>query len=181
MGFLSDLRNDDAELVERIADGLESILCLGDPGKSLTTTPTTMDSREIAPSVGVDSKETPVLRDTTSVPELTEDQMRKEFSVIPTDYWQLNCWTCRECGHSTFTCPTLTPEERMYYTHQYYLDQVRTNPTMVSFLAQKTQRRLDLAKERARDEMNTRKTTKRWHRPQRRAPDPERSPSESES
>ena len=115
-----------------------------------------MDSREIAPSVGVNLKETPVLRDTTSVPKLTEDQMRKAFSVIPTDYWQLNCWTCRECGHSTLTCPTLTPEKRMYYAHQYYLAQVRTNPTMASFLAQKTQRRLDLANERARDEKTVR-------------------------
>ena len=96
-------------------------------------------------------KETPVLRDTTSVPKLTEDQMRKAFSVIPTDYWQLNCCTCHECGHSTFTCPTLKPEQRMYYAHQHYFDQVRTNPTMASLPAQKTQRRLDLANERARD------------------------------
>ena len=115
-----------------------------------------MDSREIAASVGVDLKETLVLRDTTSVPKLTEDQMRKAFSVIPTDYWQLNCWKCRGCGHSTFTCPTLTPEQRMYYAHQYYLDQVRTNPTMPSFLAQKTLRRFDLANERARDEKTAR-------------------------
>ena len=156
MGFLSDLRNEDPELAERIADGLESILYLGDPGNFVTTTPTTMDSREIAASVGVDLKETPVLRDTKSMPKRTEDEMRKAFSVIPTDYWQLNCWTCRECGHSTFTCPTLTPEHRMYYAHQYYLDQVRTNPTMASFLAQKTQRRLNLANERARDEKTVR-------------------------
>ena len=119
-------------------------------------TPTTMDSREIAASVGVDFKETPVLRDNTSVPKLTEDQMRKAFSVIPTDYWQLNCCTCRECGHSMFTCPTLTPEQQMYYAHQYFLDQGRTNPTMASFLAQKTQRRLDLSNERARDEKTVR-------------------------
>ena len=31
MEFLSNLRNDDPELAERIADGLESILYLGDP------------------------------------------------------------------------------------------------------------------------------------------------------
>ena len=156
MGFLSDLRNDDPELAKRIADGLGSILYLGDPGNPVTTTPTTMDSREIAASVGFESKETTVLRDTTSVPKLTEDHMRKAFSVIPTDYWQLNCWTYRECGHSTFTCPTLTPEQRMYYAHQYCVDQVCTTPTMASFLAQKTQRRLDLANERARDEKTIR-------------------------
>ena len=156
MGFLSDLRNDDLELAERIAEGFESILYLGDHGKSVTTTPTTMDSREIAASVGVDLKETPVLRDTSSVPKLTEDEMLKAFSVIPTDYWQLNCWTYLECGHATFMCPALKPGQRMYYANQYYLDQVRTNTTMVSFLTQKTQRRLDLANERARDEKTIR-------------------------
>ena len=156
MGFLSDPGNDDPELAERIADGLESILYLGDPGNSVTTIPTTMDSQEIAASVGVDLKETPVLRDTTSVQKLTGDEMRKAISVIRTDYWQFNCCTCRECGHSTFTCPTLTPEQRMYYAHQYYLDRVRTNPTMASFLAQKTQRRLDLANEQARDDKTVR-------------------------
>ena len=152
MGFLSDVRNDDPELTERIADVLESILYLGDPGNSVTTTPTTMDSREIAASVGVDLKETLVLRDTASVPKLSEDQTRKAFSDIRTDYWELCCRTCRECGHSTFTFHTLTPEQWVYYAHQYYLGQVRTNPTMVSFLVQKTQRRMDLAKERAHDE-----------------------------
>ena len=44
----------------------------------------------------------------------------------------------------------------MYYANQYYLDEVRTNPTTASFLAQKTQRRLDLANERARDEKTVR-------------------------
>ena len=74
--------------------------------------------------------------------------MRKAFSLIPNDYWQLNCWTCLECGHSTFTCPTLTPTQRMYFAYQYYLDQVRTNPSMETFLAEKTRRRIDLARER---------------------------------
>ena len=113
-------------------------------------------TREIAASVGVDLKGTPVLRDTTSVPKLTEDQMRKLFSVIQTDYWQLNCWTCREDGQSTFKFPTLTLEQRMYYAHQYYLDQVRKNLKMASFLEQKTQRQLDPENERARDEKTAR-------------------------
>ena len=91
-----------------------------------------------------------------SVPKLSEDQMRKAFYVIPTDYRELNSWTCRECGHSTFTCPTLTTEQRMYYAHRYYLDQIRTSPTMASFLAQKPQQRLDPANERARDEKTVR-------------------------
>ena len=45
MGFLSDLRNDDPELAESVADGFESILYLGAPGNSVTTTPTTLDSQ----------------------------------------------------------------------------------------------------------------------------------------
>ena len=106
-----------------------------------------MVSREIATSVGVDLNETPVLRDISSVSKLTEDQMRKAFSDIPTDYCQLNCWTCRECCHFTFTCPTLTPEERMYYAHRYHIDQFRANPTMASFLARNTQRRMNLENE----------------------------------
>ena len=81
MKFLSELCNDDPE---RIADGLQSILYLGDPGNSVTT-PRTMESREIAASVGVDLKQTPVLRDTTSVPKLTEDEMRNALSVIQMD------------------------------------------------------------------------------------------------
>ena len=76
--------------------------------------------------------------------------MRNAFSVIPNDYWQLNCWTCRECGHSTFT-----PTQRMYFAYQYYLYPVRTNPSMETFLAEKTQRRIDLARER-RDGTGTR-------------------------
>ena len=74
--------------------------------------------------------------------------MRKAFSVIPNDYWYLKCWTCRDCGHSAFTCPTLTRTQRTYFGYQYYLDQVRTNPSMETFLAEKAQRRIDLARER---------------------------------
>ena len=107
----------------------------------------TTNSREIATSVGVDLNEAPVNRDTTRTPQLTDDQMRKAFSVNPNDYWQLNCWTCHECGHSTFTCPTLTPTQRIYFAYQYYLDQVRTCPSMETFLAEKKQRRIDLARE----------------------------------
>ena len=89
MGFLSDLRNNDLELAERIADELKSILYFGDPGNFVGTTATMMDSREIGASVGVYLKETPVLRDTASVPKLAEDRMRKAFPVIPTECWQL--------------------------------------------------------------------------------------------
>ena len=149
--MLSDFRNDHPDYAYEIATGLESILFLGTPGTSTATTPTTTNSREIATSVGVDLNEAPVNRDTTRNPQLTDDQMRKAFSVIPNDYRQLNFWTCRGCGHSTFTCPTLTPTQLMYFAYQYPLYQVRMNPSMETFLAEKTQRRIDLARERRED------------------------------
>ena len=148
MGMLSDFRDEHPDYAYEIATGLESILLLGTQGTSTAATATTTSSRDIATSVGVDLNEAPVNRDTTRTPQLTEDQMRTAFSVIPNDYWQLNCWACRECRHSTFTCPTLTPTQRIYFAYQYYLDQVRTNPSMETFLAEKTKRRIDLARER---------------------------------
>ena len=146
MGKLSDFQNDHPDYAYKIATGLESILFLGTPATA--TTPTTTNSRETATRVGVDLSEAPVNRDTTRTPRLTDDQMRKAFSVIPNDYWQLNCWTCRECGHSTFTCPTLTPTQRMYFAYQHHLEQVRTNHSMETFLSEKMQRRIDIARER---------------------------------
>ena len=100
MGILSDFRNAHPDYAYEISTGLESVPFLGTPGTSTATTPTTTNSREIATSVGVDLNEAPVNLDTTRTPQLTDDQMRKAFSVIPNYYWQLNCWTCRECGHS---------------------------------------------------------------------------------
>ena len=46
MGFLSDLHNDDPDLDERMADGFQSILYLGDPENFATKTPTMMDLRD---------------------------------------------------------------------------------------------------------------------------------------
>ena len=88
--MLSDFRNHHPDYAYEIATGLESIPFLGTPGTSTATTPTTTNSPEIATSVGVDLNKTPVHRDTIRAPQLTDDQMRKAFSVIPNDYWQLN-------------------------------------------------------------------------------------------
>ena len=137
-------------------DGLESILYLEDPGNSVTTTPTTMDSREIAASVGVDLKETAVLRDITSVSKLTGDQMRKAFSVIPTDYWQLNCWTCREFS-SLYVHASQVKARTTKVVRKPMLSRPSPHESDGLFLAQKTQRRLDLANERAREEKTIRK------------------------
>ena len=146
-GMLSDFRVRDPETARNIAIGLESILFPG--ATSGSTTPTSMNSDAIAASVGVDLVRTPVHRKTVPIPTLTEEKTRQAFSVVPSDYWQLNFWTCRDCRHSTFTCPTLTPSQRMYFAYRYYLDQIKGNPAMAKFLEQKTERRVQLAKERA--------------------------------
>ena len=146
-GILSDFRVRDPVTARNIAIGLESILFTG--ATSGSTTPTSMNSDAIAASVGVDLVRTPVHRETVPIPTLTEKQTRQAFSVVPSDYWQLNCWTCRDCGYSTFTCPTLTPNKRMYSENQYYLDQVKGNPTMAQFLEQNNERRVQLARELA--------------------------------
>ena len=93
-----------------------------------STTPTSMNSDAIASSVGVDLVTTPVHRETVPRPTLTEEQTRQAFSVIPSDYLQPNCRTCRDCGQSTLTCPTPTPNQRMYFAYLYYLDQIKWNP-----------------------------------------------------
>ena len=146
-GMLSDFRVRDPETARNIAIGLEIILFTG--ATSGSSTPTSMNSDAIAASVGVDLVRTPVHRETVPIPTLTEKQTRQAFSVIPSNYWQLNSWTCRDCGHSTFTCPTLTLNQRMYFAYRYYLDQIKGNPTMAQFLEQKKERRVQLTKERA--------------------------------
>ena len=130
--ILSDFRVRDLETARNIAIGLVSILFTG--ATSVSTTPASMNSEAIAVSGGVDLVRTPVHRETVPIPTLTQEQTRKAFSFLPSDYWQLNCLTCRDCGHSTFTCHTLTPNQLMYFEYRYYLDQIKGNPTMAQFL-----------------------------------------------
>ena len=96
----SDFRIRDPETARNITIGLESILFAG--ATSGSTTPTSMNSDAIAYIVVVYLVRTPVRRDIVPISTLTEEQTRQAFSVIPSDYWQLSCWTCRGCGHSTF-------------------------------------------------------------------------------
>ena len=74
---------------------------------------------------------------TESIPDLTPEQIKLAYAVIPQDYWQLNCWTCREDGHNTFTCKFLTEPQRMYFAYKYYLHQVQANSRMKEWYAQK--------------------------------------------
>ena len=59
------------------------------------------------------------------------------MAVIPADYWQLNCWSCRSFGHSTLTCPKLSVKQRIYFAYCYYLHQVRANPILKQWFQQK--------------------------------------------
>ena len=101
-----------------------------------TSTPTTAD--DLMGSLSQRSLEgRPINRSTTEVPAILPEQLQKALSVIPTDYWSLSCWTCREEGHTTFTCPFLTWAQRLYFAYRYYLHQIQANPQMATYLAQR--------------------------------------------
>ena len=105
-----------------------------------TSTPTTTD--DLMGSLSQRSLEgRPINRSTAEVPTITPEQLQKALSVIPTDYWSLNCWTCREEGHTTFTCPFLTWAQRLYFAYRYYLHQIQANPQMATYLAQREEAR----------------------------------------
>lgn len=97
--------------------------------------------------VGVDLGRTPVHLETVPIPKLTEERTRQAFSVVTSDYCQLNCWTCRDCIYSIFTCPTLTPSQGIYFAYLFYLDHFKRNPTTAQFFQQKTDKRVQLAQE----------------------------------
>ena len=85
------------------------------------------------------SDERDVMRPTEDVSELTDTQIRLGQSAIPNDYWKLSCWSCREPGHSTFTCPKLSPAQRVYFAYKYYLYQIKSNPNMRNWYQQKSE------------------------------------------
>lgn len=72
----------------------------------------------------------PVFRYKEVVPQLRDDQVRRAMTFIPTDYWVLSCWTCREDGHQAFRCPFLGFNQRLYFEYRYCLYQEKSNPTM---------------------------------------------------
>ena len=68
---------------------------------------------------------------------LTEDQVAQALSAIPSDYWTLQCWTCREAGHSAFTCPSLTLAQRVFFAYCYYRYQVAANPRIADWFQER--------------------------------------------
>ena len=96
------LRARDPEHAHTIACQLESLL-FADVGDGKTKVPMRRTNTK-------ESFADPVLqRPYSPPPELTKEQIEKARLVIPTDYWGLICWMCRDNGHTTFTCGHLTP------------------------------------------------------------------------
>ena len=114
----------DPQSVIDTAAGLENILAMTEEQVEQVTRELRSENRD-------------VMRETVQPPELTEEQIHAAQSVIPNDYWQLNCWSCRESGHSTFTCPLLTPSQRIFFAYKYYLHQVEANPLLKGWYKQK--------------------------------------------
>ena len=137
--FIPQYPSKDTESFNKFAEvalNLDSILFVkeGDPAKGDSTSPL------VQKITGTDTSR-PVLRDTEQVPDLSEEQLRLAFSVIPSDYWTLNCWTCRDEGHSTFTCTYLTSQQRVFFAYRYYLHQIEANPHMAEYLKEVYDRR----------------------------------------
>ena len=82
---------------------------------------------------------TSIMQSMQSLPGLTDDQLEHAMSVIPSDYWRLSCWTCREKGHVTYVCPYLEPKQRVFFAYCYYMHQVQNNPELKAWY----QRKLD--------------------------------------
>ena len=128
--YWADLRARDPEHAHTIACQLESLQFAGaDDGESKVPMSPTDTDRSFAD---------PVLQRPYSPPtELTKEQIEKARLVILTDYWGLSCWTCRDNGHTTFTCGHLTHSQRLYFAYCYYVYQYKTNPHMAEWYKQR--------------------------------------------
>lgn len=126
-----------------IADSLAHIMYIGgDPPKDVSDSSTTGSvPYSDQQFTGHNMKDRPVLRQMEQVPHLTDSQISLAVSVIPQDYWGLNCWTCRVPGHTTFTCPNLSAAQRVYFAYMYYMYQTEQTPHMKEFLANAEARR----------------------------------------
>lgn len=80
----------------------------------------------------------------------TKKKIRQAVTVVPGNYCHLNCWTCREEGHSTFIFPFLQPSQRLYFAYRYYLYQISANPTMANYFEDLIAWRLDPKNDRPR-------------------------------
>ena len=72
---------------------------------------------------------------------LSAEKIRQAYFVIPQDYWAWNCWSFRECEHSSFTCPYFYPSQRFFFANQYLCYQIEQNPNMKNFLQDRARKR----------------------------------------
>lgn len=63
------------------------------------------------------------LSHTRAPPTMPPDQVGQAMDTIPSDYCTLKCWSCREKGHSTFTCPSRASDQRLFIAYRKYLNQ----------------------------------------------------------
>lgn len=83
-----------------------------------------------------------VIKDQVLLPNLGERNIRQAVTVIPEEYWGLNCWKYHQERHSTFSCPYFTAEQRLLFVYRYQIHQVRANPQMNIYIDQKLKWRM---------------------------------------
>ena len=67
------------------------------------------------------------------VPQLTAEQIEQAKSVLPREFKEMSCWTCREQGHSQFRCPYMSEQMRMFAAYRFYVNQIAQNPSLVEW------------------------------------------------
>ena len=80
------------------------------------------------------------------LPALSAEQIAMAQSIVPKDSAAFVCWLCRLDGHTLYTCPYLTSDQRMYAAYQNYRYQLETRPHMRNLLEQKAQEHVQALK-----------------------------------
>ena len=165
--YWAQLRHEDPEQAARVAQNLEALLFVGaNQGAKKLLMPT-------SPASSV-SLEDLVHCNQVEVPKLTEEQYCDAITVIPAEYWSLHCWTCKTDWHTTFTCPSLTPAQRLYFVYCYFVYQCEGHPTMRAWLHQKHEKRVARIQEQvgsnaqaqpSRDARSPQRPPVPWYRP----------------
>lgn len=65
---------------------------------------------------------------------MSNAHLRQDLLVFWKDYWGLNCWTCHDQSHFTFSCPYLEWKQRVYFSNNDYLHQDESHPLVGLFL-----------------------------------------------
>lgn len=68
---------------------------------------------------------------------MTTVKCDETMAVILEDIWKLTCWGCQDVGHSLFTCPYLTPAQRIFFAYRHFRHQAESNPVVAKFYMKK--------------------------------------------